>query len=148
MEHKMICIRETLIIPFANNKGAGQPVHPQSLSSAFAVRCLDSMISLVPIFAISLLSLASVAEQAGLSLTMLKTPKTGFLMMRSNSFFLFSKLTIKLCGHQYDWKDFIYPTQSAGIYLTELQSPGLQKLFKHHSVLTHFTRSYTNTKWM
>ena len=40
-------------MPYANNKGAD---HPRSLISAFAVRCLDSMISLVSVFAISWLS--------------------------------------------------------------------------------------------
>ena len=49
--------------------------HPCSLISAFVVRCLDSIIPLV-----SSLYLASVAEQAGSSLTCSQTPKTGFLM--------------------------------------------------------------------
>ena len=34
-------------MPYANNKGADQPVHPHSLISAFVVRCLDSIIPLV-----------------------------------------------------------------------------------------------------
>ena len=38
------------------------------------------MISLVSVFAISWLLLASLAEQVSLSLTWLKTPKTGFLV--------------------------------------------------------------------
>ena len=29
--------------PYANNKGADQPVHLRSLISAFVVRCLDSI---------------------------------------------------------------------------------------------------------
>ena len=29
------------VLPYANNKGAGQPAHPRSLISAFVVRCLD-----------------------------------------------------------------------------------------------------------
>ena len=33
-------------MPYANNKGADQPAHLRSLISAFAVHCLDSMISL------------------------------------------------------------------------------------------------------
>ena len=33
-----------LFMPYANNKGAGQPVHPHSLISAFVVRCLGSII--------------------------------------------------------------------------------------------------------
>ena len=51
------------------------------LISAFVVRCLDSIIPLVSISEISSLYLASVAAQAGLSLTLSETPKTGFLVM-------------------------------------------------------------------
>ena len=40
-------------MPYANNKDADQPVHPRSLISTFIVRCLDSMIYLVSILAIS-----------------------------------------------------------------------------------------------
>ena len=58
---------ENLFMPYANNKGADQPGHPRSLISAFAVRCLNSIISPVSIFAISWLSLASVSEQVSLS---------------------------------------------------------------------------------
>ena len=47
-------------MPYANNKGADQPAHPRSLISAFVVRCLDSITSLVSILAISSLYLASV----------------------------------------------------------------------------------------
>ena len=53
----------------------------RSLISAFIVRCLDSIIPLFAISKISRLQLASVAEQAGLSLTWSQTPKTGFLVM-------------------------------------------------------------------
>ena len=35
------------LMPYANNKGADQPAHPRSLISAFVVRFLDSLISLV-----------------------------------------------------------------------------------------------------
>ena len=45
-------------------------------------RCLNSIIPLVSISKISSIYLASVAEQAGLSLTWSKTPKTGFLMTK------------------------------------------------------------------
>ena len=68
-------------MPYANNKGADQPAHPRSLISTFVVRCLDSIIPLLAIAEISIFWLASVAEQTGLSLTWLRTPKTGFLMM-------------------------------------------------------------------
>ena len=40
-------------LPYANNKGSDQPVHPRSLISTFVVRCLDSVISLVSLFEIS-----------------------------------------------------------------------------------------------
>ena len=42
---------ENLFMPYANNKGADQPVH--SLISTFVVRCLDSIIYLVSISEIS-----------------------------------------------------------------------------------------------
>ena len=67
---------------YANNKGTDQPAHPRSLISTFVVPYLDSIISLVSISEISRLKLASVAEQAGLSLTWSQTPKTGFLETR------------------------------------------------------------------
>ena len=52
----------------------------RSLISAFVFRCLDNMMPLVSISEISSLYLASVAAQAGLCLTWLKIPKTGFLV--------------------------------------------------------------------
>ena len=66
-------------MPYANNKGMDQPAYPRSLFSAFIVRCLDSIFAIAEI---SRLQLASVAEQAGLSLTWSQTPKTGFLVPR------------------------------------------------------------------
>ena len=62
----------------ANNKGADQPVHPRSLISAFVVRCLDSVISLVSVTKIPSIMLASVAEQASMSLTWSETPEDTF----------------------------------------------------------------------
>ena len=53
-------------MPYANNKGADQPARMRSLISAFVVRCLDSIISLVSISDISSLQLVSVAQQVGL----------------------------------------------------------------------------------
>ena len=70
------------VYAICENKGADLPAHPHSLISIFVVRCLDSIIPLVSIDAISLLYIASVAEQAGLSLTLSKIPNTGFLMTR------------------------------------------------------------------
>ena len=40
--HVKICL-----MPYANNKGTDQPVHPCSLISTFVVRCLDSMICIL-----------------------------------------------------------------------------------------------------
>ena len=66
---------KTFLMSYANNKGADQPAHPHSLISAFVVRCLDSVMSLVSVTKISSLLLASVAEQASLSLTWSETPE-------------------------------------------------------------------------
>ena len=63
---------------YTNNKGADQPAHPRSLISAFVVRCLDSVMSLVSVPKLSSLTLASVAEQASLSLTWSETPEDTF----------------------------------------------------------------------
>ena len=71
--HEKMCL-----MSYANNKGADQPAHLDSLISAFVVRCLDSVMSLVSVTKISNLRLASVAEQAGLSLTWSETPKDTF----------------------------------------------------------------------
>ena len=62
------------------------PVHPRSLISAFVFCCLDSIIPVLAYYKISRLYLASIAEQACLSLTWSKTPKTGFLMTWLNRF--------------------------------------------------------------
>ena len=37
------------VLPYANNKDADQHAHPRSRISAFVVRCLDSIISLVSV---------------------------------------------------------------------------------------------------
>ena len=65
-------------MPYANNKGADQPAHLRSLFSAFVVRCLDSVMSLVSVTKISSLMLASVAAQAGLCLAWSETPEDTF----------------------------------------------------------------------
>ena len=44
---------ENLFMPYANNKGADQPAHPRSLIGAFVVRCMNSIIRLLPIAEIS-----------------------------------------------------------------------------------------------
>ena len=64
-------------MPYANNKSADQPEHPRSLISAFVVRCLYSVMSLVSVIKISSLMVASVAE-ASLSLTWSETPEDTF----------------------------------------------------------------------
>ena len=71
-----------MFLPYMNNKGADQPAQPRSLISTFVVRYLNSIIPILSKFKISRLELASVAEQAGLSPTWSKIPKTGFLMTR------------------------------------------------------------------
>ena len=63
---------------YADNKGEDQPAHPRSLISAFVVRCLDSVMSVVSVTKISSLMLASVAEQASLSLTWSETAEYTF----------------------------------------------------------------------
>ena len=66
------------LMPYGNNKGADQPAHLHSLISAFVVCSLDRLIPLVSISEISGLYLASVAEQAGLSLNLDANPKDRF----------------------------------------------------------------------
>ena len=66
------------LMSYANNKGADQPVHLRSLISAFVVRCLDSVMSLVSVTKIASLMLASVAAQASLCLTWSETPEDTF----------------------------------------------------------------------
>ena len=68
---------KTCLMSYANNKDTDQPAHPRSLISAFVIRCLDSVMSLVSVTKISSLMLASVAEQAGLSLWS-ETPEDTF----------------------------------------------------------------------
>ena len=75
MGHEKTCLTD---MSYANNKGADQPAHLRSLISAFIVRCLDSVMSLVSVTKISSLMLASVAEQASLSLTWSETPEDTF----------------------------------------------------------------------
>ena len=64
---------KTCLMSYANNKGADQPEHRRSLISALVVHCLDSVMSLVSVTKISSLMLASVAEQASLSLAWSET---------------------------------------------------------------------------
>ena len=67
-------------MPYAINKSADQPAHSSTLISVFVIRCLDSIIPLISISKLSRLELVFVADQASLSLTWSKTPKTHFLV--------------------------------------------------------------------
>ena len=71
--HEKMCL-----MSYAKKKGADQPSNPRSLISAFVVRYLDSVMSLVSVTKISNLMLASVAAQANLSLTWSETPEDIF----------------------------------------------------------------------
>ena len=55
--------RKPVVGGFANIKGSGQPAHPRSLISAFVIRLLESIISRLATFEISIFKLASVTEQ-------------------------------------------------------------------------------------
>ena len=46
---KLSHVIENLLLPYANNKAADQPVHPYGLISTFVVHCLDNMILLLAI---------------------------------------------------------------------------------------------------
>ena len=70
------------LMPYANNKGAGQPAHPRGLISTFIVRWQDRMLLLVYISEILRFYLVSVAEQDSLCLAWSQTPKIGFLVAR------------------------------------------------------------------
>ena len=67
-------------MPDANIKRSDQSAHQCSLISAFAVCFVDSIKPILAKFKLSILELASVAEQADLSLTRLQITKTGFLV--------------------------------------------------------------------
>ena len=80
---------KTCLMSSANNKGADQPAHPRSLISAFVVRSLDSIISLVSRYKISRFWLVSVAEQAGLT-PYRSTPSKTHFRLRGPIFCKFS----------------------------------------------------------
>ena len=77
MHFKKICLWW-----FANNKGADQPAHPRSLISAFVIHLLESIKFKLDTSEISIFYVVSVAEQAGLGMSISETPKTGFLASR------------------------------------------------------------------
>ena len=72
--------QENLSSGVQTTEGADQSAHPRSLISAFVIRLLENFISKLATSEISML--VSVAEQAGLSLVLSGTPKTGFLASR------------------------------------------------------------------
>ena len=69
-----------LLSGFANIKGAGQLAHPSSLSSAFAIHLLNSVILKLAPSAISQIYLVSVAEKAAFGMILSETLKTGFVV--------------------------------------------------------------------
>ena len=71
--------QKTCLQGFVNNKGADQPAHPCSLTSAFVIRLLKSIITKFATSEFSVLKLVSLAEETALNLALLDTPKTGFL---------------------------------------------------------------------
>ena len=73
--------RKPVMGGFANNKGADQTVHLRSLISTFVIHLLVGIISRL---ATSLYKLISIAEQAGLNLSLSETPKTDFVTSRPN----------------------------------------------------------------
>ena len=64
------------------NTGASQPAHQRRLISAFVIRFLERIISKLATSKMSIFQLVFVAEETGLNLTLLETPKTGFLPTR------------------------------------------------------------------
>ena len=70
---------KTCLMPYANNKGSGQPAHPRSLISTFVVRCLDRTVTscILAQSKVSRFQLAS--EHAGLNHTWSQTPTFGVL---------------------------------------------------------------------
>ena len=65
-------------MPFVNKEDADQPARLCRLISIFVIRCLDSIMSLVYTNKISRLQLATLAEQASLSLTWSHTSEERF----------------------------------------------------------------------
>ena len=68
--HMRLDERKSDIVAFKQQKAdsAEQHAHPHSLISAFVIRCLLSIIVKLAMSKISIFKLASVAEQAGLSI--------------------------------------------------------------------------------
>ena len=78
--------QENLALLHVNKKSADQPAHLHSLISTFVIRYLESIGANHAPCKISIFQLVYVAEQLGLSLTLLESLKTGFLMSMPISF--------------------------------------------------------------
>ena len=100
------------VMPYTNNKGADQPVHPRSLINTFIVRCLDSMICILAISKVSRFYLASLAEQAGLNLT--------WSQISIDTFSYFSVCAVLIIGCLlWAWMNCLYNCCSCSILHTE-----------------------------
>ena len=63
----------------------------RAVISAFVVRCLNSVMPLVTVIKISILKLASIAEQASLSLTWSETPEDTFSHDEAHTVYFLSR---------------------------------------------------------
>ena len=99
--------------------------HPHSLISAFVVHCLDSVMSLVSVTKISSLMLASVAEQASLSLTWSETPEDTFSHDKAQ-IFMYADFTlrkhIQLCSrNKFHFSDHHHSMNAMGLVQSKVQ---------------------------
>ena len=90
---------------YENNKGADQPAHSSSRISTFVVHCLDSVIPILSKAKIPRLQQASVAEQAGLSLTWSQTLEDRFSREAAHMYYSHST------NHRLPWKRYAFMTQ-------------------------------------
>ena len=67
-KHHVLKCEKTCLRGFANSKGADQPAHLRSLINAFVIRLLESIISRLAIYNISIFKLVFVAEETSLNL--------------------------------------------------------------------------------
>ena len=75
--HEKMCL-----MPYANNKGIDQPVHPRSLISAFVVRCQDNDTSSLYIRNYNFSTLREYSgEMLSLRTCKYKTGRTGFVLI-------------------------------------------------------------------
>ena len=81
----LFCLSRIIWNPTQENLSSGvceqhrrRPAHTRRLNSAFVICLLESMLSKLGTGEISIFQLVFVAEETGLSLALLETPKTGF----------------------------------------------------------------------